>query len=842
MNKFAIFAVIVFYMGIGPLHAQDKLQSPAEFLGYPLGTQFTQHSEIIRYTEYLAAAAPFSVQLQRYGSTYQGRPLVLATFGTEANMSRIEDIRKSNLRRTGLLDGQPDPQQPAIVWLSYNVHGNESVSSEAVLQVMYDLANPENERVQQWLANTIVLVDPCVNPDGRERYVQWYKQVAGRFPDVSPWAREHNEPWPGGRPNHYLFDLNRDWAWQTQQESRQRIALYNLWMPHLHADFHEMGVESPYYFSPAAKPLHEDITPWQREFQYIIGDNNRKYFDANNWLYFTRENFDIFYPSYGDSWPTFNGAIAMTYEQGGSGRAGLAIKREQGDTLTLSDRIAHHYAASLATIEAVAERSGRVVAEFQKYYDRARQNPAGEYKTYVFKTEGNAGKIESLIRYLDRQEIRYGWVNKATAGQGFNFANGQKGRVNISQGDLGISMYQPKSTLVKVLFEPSTVLEDSVTYDITSWALPYAYGLEAVALRDRITLSANRPAPAAVAARIVEKPYAYVARWSGLNDLQFLTGLLASDIKVRYAEKPFETDGQVFQPGTLIITRSGNEKLGDRLDEIIQRHAVATNVALFPVSTGFVTSGADFGSGSVRFIKAPKVAVVAGPGISSLAFGEVWHFFEQQIHYPVTVLETSYVANVPLAEFDVLIMPSGNYSRIFDAQALERINTWLRGGGKLIALESAAGFLAGKPGFELRKKEADTVDYKKEPYRLLKAYGERERASISEEVQGSIYRINMDNTHPLAYGYGPAYYALMREPAAYRFLQNGWNVGVLKRDNYVTGFAGADARRKLQDTFVFGTQPMGRGQVVYMLNSPLFRGFWHSGKLMFGNAVFFVGQ
>ncbi len=842
MNRSAVFALLWLCLVNLSAKGQDKLQSPAEFLGYPLGTQFTQHSDILRYTEYLAAAVPARVQVQRYGSTYEGRPLVLATFGTEANMGRLEDIRKSNLRRTGLLEGAPDAQQPAIAWLSYNVHGNESVSSEAVLQVMYDLANPENERVQGWLANTIVLIDPCVNPDGRERYVQWYKQAAGRFPNVSPWAREHNEPWPGGRPNHYLFDLNRDWAWQTQQESIQRVALYNRWMPHLHADFHEMGVESPYYFSPAAKPLHEDITPWQREFQYIIGDNNRKYFDANNWLYYTRENFDIFYPSYGDSWPTFNGAIAMTYEQGGSGRAGLAIKRDQGDTLTLRDRIAHHHAASLATIEAVAERSQRVVSEFQKYYDRARQNPAGEYKTYVFKREGNEGKIEALIRYLDRQQIQYGWVNRATAGQGFNFASGQKGRVSINQGDLGISMYQPKSTLVKVLFEPSSVLEDSVTYDITSWALPYAYGLEAVALRDRVSLSANRPAIAATATQSIERPYAYIARWNGLSDLQFLTGLLNSNINVRFAEKVFETNGQVFQPGSLIITRAGNERMGEQLDEIIQRHAVATNVRLFAASTGFVTTGADFGSGSVHFIKPPRVAVVAGAGISSLAFGEVWHFFEQQIHYPVTVLETSYFNNVPLAEFDVLILPSGNYNTIFNTQGLERLTTWLRAGGKLIALESAAGFLAGKPGFELRKKDADTIDYKKEPYRLLRTYGNRERASLSEEVQGSIYRVNMDNTHPLAYGYTTSYYALMREPSAYHFLRNGWNVGVLRQGNYVTGFAGAEARRKLQDTFVFGTQSVGQGQVVYMLNSPLFRGFWHSGKLLFGNAVFFVGQ
>jgi hypothetical protein len=205
------------------------------------------------------------------------------------------------------------------------------------------------------------------------------------LPIPHPHAWEHHEPWPGGRPNHYLFDLNRDWAWQTQKETKARIALYNQWLPQLHADFHEMGVDAPYYFSPAARPYHQDITPWQRQFQDIIGENNRKYFDANNWLYFTRERYDLFYPSYGDTWPTFNGAIGMTYEQGGSGRAGLAIAREAGDTLTLVQRVAHHHTASLATIEAISTRSTQAIQEFEKYYTNARQKPIGDYKTYVIK-------------------------------------------------------------------------------------------------------------------------------------------------------------------------------------------------------------------------------------------------------------------------------------------------------------------------------------------------------------------------------------------------------------------------------------------------------------------------
>jgi hypothetical protein len=843
MNKYLFrFVALVLFLFVSGVQAQTKLQTPESFLGYPLGSQFTTHANVLRYTEYLVSQNGSRMRMQTYGHTYEGRPLTLITVSSEANINNLEDIRTSNLRRTGLLSGQPSANQPAIVWLSYNVHGNEAVSSEAVLQVLYDLANPDNKATQAWLEKTVVLLDPCVNPDGRERYVQWYKQAAAINGNPNRYAREHFEPWPSGRPNHYLFDLNRDWAWQTQKESQHRIALYNQWMPHLHADFHEMGVDNPYYFSPAAKPFHADVTPWQRQFQNIIGDNNRKYFDANNWLYFTREVYDLFYPSYGDTWPTFNGAIAMTYEQGGSGRAGLAYAKKDGDTLTLKQRIDHHHAASLASIEAVAERKDQVVSEFQKYYDRARNNPTGEYKAFVISSKNDAGKLKAFTDYLDRNQIRYGFAKKGTSIQGFDYFSGKTASVKTEENDLVVNLAQPKATLIKVLFEPRTELEDSLTYDITSWSLPYAYGLNAWAVKSKVNASDTKSGQASAAVSSVEKPYAYVAPWGSAQDLKFLTSLLKEDISVRYSELPFEIEGKTFQPGSLIITRTGNERKGEAFDQIVRKHADTLGISLLPVKTGFVTKGADFGSSNVHSIKKPKVALMAGQGVSSLAFGEVWHYFEQQIDYPVTVLETAYFSSVPLNEFDVLILPMGSYGKTFDEAGLKGLKDWVSAGGKLIAMESAAAFFAGKPGFELKKKAEDTVDVKKEPYKVLKAYGERERAAISEEIQGSVYRVTLDATHPLAFGYGDSYYALIREANNLQFMKKGWNVGILKKDNYLTGFAGAKARKKMEDTFIFGTQEMGSGQVIYLSNNPLFRGFWYNGRLLFGNAVFLVGQ
>ncbi|AKD03761.1 M14 family metallopeptidase [Pontibacter korlensis] len=846
LKRFAALCLVLLSMQVAL--AQQKLQTPAQFLGYELGEQFTTQNRILDYVHYLAAQAPNRMKVEEYGRTYENRPLVLAFVASDENLSRLEQIRENNLRQAKLQSGQVQGDQPAIVWMSYNVHGNESVSSESVMQVMYDLVNPDNAQSRQWLQNTVVILDPMVNPDGRERYVQWYKQASNRGGNASPYAWEHWEPWPGGRPNHYYFDLNRDWAWQTQVESKQRLQVYNNWLPQVHADFHEMGAESPYYFSPAARPFHESITPWQRQFQNIIGDYNREYFDKNNWLYFTRESFDLFYPSYGDTWPTYNGAIGMTYEQGGSGRAGLAYKKSDGDTLTLADRIAHHVAASEATIKATSEKADQLKQEFSKYYSNSLRNPEGEYKSYVIKhTATSAGNLKMLTDYLEQQGIQYGYAGKSGSLRGYNYSNGKTESVRLSPQDVVISMYQPKSVLVKVLFEPKSALEDSLTYDITSWSLPYAYGVQAYAVPGRVDVSNSKPAAPAPAQISIEKPYAYLARWTNLLDLKFMTQLMQQNVKVRMAERPFEINGSRYEVGTLIITRTGNERLGDKFDTTVRELAQKQNIALAATNTGFVSSGADFGSGNVRFLNMPKVAVMTGEGVSPYGFGEVWHFFEQQINYPITVLNTSYFSQVPLQEFDVLILPTGSYSKVLDDKTLEKVQEWVRGGGRLIAMESAAGFLAGKKGFELKKKseerEEKEADKKsKNPYENLRTYAEREREALEGEVQGSIYRVDLDKTHPLAFGYGDNYFALIRSANTFSFMEDGWNVGVLKKNNHAAGYVGQGAKQKLQDALILGAQEMGRGQVVYLADNPLFRGFWQGGKLLFGNAVFVVGQ
>ena len=819
--------VLVALLGIFSVLSAQDLKSPSDFLGYELGTQFTRHHRVADYYEYLAEAASDRVRLHQYGMTNEGRPLFLAYISSAENSAMLEDIRQKHLATT---EGKGDPTM-AIVWLSYNVHGNESVSTEASMQTVYTLLTEKRD----YLDNTVVLIDPCVNPDGRDRYVNWYKQFKNTPNNIDPNSKEHHEPWLSGRPNHYMFDLNRDWAWLTQVESRQRIKMFNQWLPHIHVDFHEQGVDAPYYFAPAAEPFHEVITDFQREFQVTVGKNHAKYFDANGWFYFTKEIFDLLYPSYGDTYPTYNGSIGMTYEQGGSGRAGLAIETGIGDTLTLQDRIAHHFTTGLSTVEVASQNAERLNEEFKKFY---RQKDY-KFKSYVL--NGDADKIEALTRLLAQHEIEYGWARDGTS-KGLRYRDGNNGNLKTTSQSLVVSTDQKKGTLVKVLFERNAKLSDSLTYDITAWSLPYAYGLDAVASESKVTSTSDTGAYSGgedVQQPLSKDAYAFLTEWNSFNDAQFLAELLQANIRVRSAYKPFRMDGSDYARGSLIIAVADNKdhpNFMGVLADIAKRHRKVLN----PTKTGFVEDGKDFGSRYVEMMIPAKVAVLSGEPTSTLRFGEVWHFFEQQLGYPVTVLGSDYLEEVELSDYDILILPDGDdYGTYMEKDKKERIKDWVSGGGKLIAMGGAIAGLAGEQGFAIEAAESkkDSIPGNQS----MQTYADSEREDMKNAITGAIFKTKVDNTHPLAFGYDEAYFSLKLGDSAYRYLENGTVVRLEETDTLpVSGFAGSEARKEIANTLIFGVEKHGDGQVVYMIDNPLFRGFWENGKLFFANALFMV--
>ncbi|HXB32750.1 MAG TPA: M14 metallopeptidase family protein, partial [Puia sp.] len=837
----------------------QEVPTPQQFLGYALGSHFTPHDKIVAYFQEVAKVAPNKMLLKEYGRTYEGRPLLLAVVGSPQNLQRLEAIRQNNLRLAGVLkDGAvADEQGPVIVWLSYNVHGNEPASSEAAMKTLYELVSGgtgDGDEVRMmgggpaaWLKNTIVVIDPCINPDGRDRYVNWYNGVVGQLPNPDPQAREHREPWPRGRVNHYNFDLNRDWAWQTQVETQARLKQYNDWLPQVHVDYHEQGWNSPYYFAPAAEPYHEVITPWQREFQVLIGKNNAKYFDRHGWLFFTKQEFDLFYPSYGDTYPTYNGAIGMTFEQGGIS-AGLAVQTIDGDTLRLADRLEHHYMTGLSTIEVSSQNAGRLIKEFHTYFEDAVGHPGGEFKAYIIRKDSTGDRVYRLKQLLDRNGILYGNPTPGTY-LGLNYETGRMSQFKASADDMLLDADQPKSNLLRVLFERQSRISDSVTYDITAWSVPYVYGLQAYGLNSHLDLHKEE----ALAADHVEVPamsdlsYAYAVRWTGLNSAKFLSLLLQNGVKVRYAERPFQSEGNPFDRGTLLIAHTGNDRLGagfwnKDLGQMIQ----ATRVSAVQIASGFVDRGPDFGSDLVRMVHPPRVAMLTGDQVNSEDAGEVWHLFEQELHYPITLLNATDMRQISWKNFDVVILPNGNYRVLEDKGIAEGLKNWVREGGRLIAMQDAVIQLAKgewgiqEKGAESGKEKGQKEDQdQKEDYSLLHRYDGRQREEVMNSVPGAIYRVELDNTHPLAFGYPDHYYTLKQDGNAYEFIrEDGWNVGVIRKDNFVSGFAGNKAKERLKDVLIFGVQDLGRGKVVYMADDPLFRSFWENGKLLFCNAVF----
>ena len=799
----------------------EELKSPSEFLGYPLGSQFTRSWEVNRYYKHVASVLSKQVTLENYGTTYERRPLYIAIISSPENMANLNAIRKQHLNSTK----EENNGNKAIVWLSYNVHGNESVSTETSMLTIYTLLTKKKD----YLKNTIVIIDPCLNPDGRDRYVNWYYQNKNTPHNIDLNSKEHHEPWLSGRPNHYMFDLNRDWAWLTQLESEQRIKVYNKWLPHIHVDFHEQGINNPYYFAPAAEPFHEVITDFQKDFQTAIGKNHARYFDANGWFYFTRERFDLFYPSYGDTYPTYNGSIGMTYEQGGSGSAGLGVVTAIKDTLTLNHRIQHHHTTGLSTVEMASKNVEKLHQEFTKFFSRPKNF---KYKSYIL--EGNPDRLNALKSLLNKHQIKYYKTASEGTFKGYNYLKGANGSAHFSENALIVPSQQTKGTLVKVLFEPKAKLTDSLTYDITAWSLPYAYGLKTIASENELPIEILEETNHEKTV-LDNKAYAFISDWSSLKDAQFLASLLKNNIKVRFSSTGFSLAEKTFKRGSLIITKADNKKNADFLSTLAKL-ANDHKKKLFTSPTGFVDNGKDFGSSTVSMVSDLKIAVLSGAPTSSLQFGEIWHFFEQQLNYPITVINSHYFKATNLSSFNTLILPSGNYKNYLKEADLNKLHSWVKKGGKLIVMGKALKPFAKASNFSLSKqkksKQKDSVN--------LVAHEIGERNYIKNLITGAIFKTKVDNTHPLAYGYSDTYFTLKLGADAYNYLNSG-NVAYLE-DNAVaiSGFTGSEAEKKIGKTLVFGTENIGKGNVVYLVDNPLFRGFWENGKLFFANALFMV--
>ena len=844
MNK-TLSTLLVCMLMLNMVTAQELL-SPNEFLRTQYGKHFTPHHLVVDYVQHVAANSD-RVTLIEYGKTNEDRPLLLATITTEANHANLEQIRLTHLSKIGMAE---DPaagldKEYAVVWLSYGVHGNEAGASESSMNALYKMANADNQTTAEWLENTVVLFDPSLNPDGYNRYTQWVRGIGGKIEHPGHTDREHMEPWPGGRVNHYLFDLNRDWAWQTQVETQQRVKQYKKWMPHVHVYFHEMGYDDGYYFAPAAEPYHKHITDFQRDMQVDIGKNHAKYFDKNGWLYFTREIFDLFYPSYGDTWPIFNGSIGMTYEQAGHGMSGRAIALSNGDTLKIQDRIDHHTKTALSTLEEASKQASRLNQNFIKYFSDAVNSPKGTFKSYVIKAGPKANRLTTL---LDKNHVSYYRTEDSQSMSGYDYLTGKKTSFKSGKGDIIINANQPQGALLQVLMEPEPMLSDSVTYDITAWSLPHAYGVQAYGMSSYSSLrkleDTDMRSPSCIATENPNEPaYAYVLPWSSVSSAQSLASIYQLGINARMAKKDVAFDEGTVTKGSIIVVRGDNYHIKD-LAGAMSKVLRSCNECMC-LASGFSSRGGDVGGSAFERLSAPKALLLSGRGTGANEVGQVWHYFDEVLGYPLSTVDKQDMGRVDLDDFNTLILPDGYYSMSEDE--MKSISKFVSSGGKVIAISGALGNFVDKDDWALaayatdEEKEAAKKDREAKKLAARQdSYHDQERRGISNSVPGAIIRNNLDTSHPLAFGLGDTYHSLKTTRQHYALLNGAWNVVTVPNDYTSFGFIGAKLRPTFEGTASFAVEEKGRGQVVYMVDNPLFRGFWENGLLLFSNALFLL--
>ncbi|MGH9789094.1 MAG: M14 metallopeptidase family protein [Candidatus Acidiferrales bacterium] len=861
------------------------IPAPESVLGYRVGDSFTPYHDLERYYQALAAASS-RVRLEPYGKTHEGRALYLVIFSAPENLARLDAIRAATAKLADPRTTTPQEAQslaastPATVWLSYNVHGNEAVSSEAAMQVAYELAASQDPRVLDWLQHAVILLDPLLNPDGHERYVQFFRSTLGKNPNPDRFAAEHQERWPGGRTNHYLFDLNRDWAWQSQPESRARIRAYRQWNPQVHVDYHEMGAESTYYFAPPAEPVHDTVAALLKKWFDVYGQGNAAAFDRYGFRYYTRELFDLFYPSYGDSWPSLNGAVGMTYEQAGGPAGGLILTlREDQRTITLRDRAARHFTSSLATIDTSVKNREARLRDFYDFHRAALDaGRTGPVRQFILVPGADPERFSRALEILLQQGIEVQCAAADFDADSLTDHWGQAvARKRLSVGTCIVDLAQPTGFLARALLEREAKLETTFFYDVTAWSLPFAMGIEAYAAAKPVTASLRPLTEPPTSAGSVEgstSATAYIIPWESLAAARLLGFILADDLKAYVSLQSLKVAGRSFSAGSIVVPVENNPAdLASRL----RAHAERARAAVIAVPTLRSDEGIDLGSDRVRFLRRPRIGIVADTPTSSTDYGALWHLFEQRLDLPFTALRAENLRGVDLSQYNVLILPPDfgdgrGYPRFFDKGVQQKLSDWVRAGGVLIALRGGAVFATkkksgltsvtyryvrredeetrieeeraaekekpeGKPAPEDKKKEEKPEE---ELARKLMPYAEREEAQRKEEIAGAILRATLDTTHPLGFGLDARLAVLNRTAPILELSADGENIIHYPKENLkVSGFITAENEAKLAQTAYLVRERKGQGFVILFADTPVFRGFWDSTSRLLINAVYF---
>ncbi len=855
-----------------------------DVVGHDFGTRITTPDEATAYARALAEASP-RVAFHRYGESWQGRPLHYLVIGSPDRLANAAEVRAG-------MQALADPRGlaaeraaslvetlPAVTWLAYAVHGNEISGTDAALLTAYHLAAAQDEEVADLARReALVIIDPLENPDGRERFVHHFRQTVGRWPDADGQAAEHDEPWPGGRTNHYLFDMNRDWIGLTQPETAARVRAFLRWFPLVYVDLHEMGGDSSYYFPPPADPINPEITADQRRWLEVFGRNNGRWFDAMRFDYFTREVFDAFYPGYGEGWPMFHGSIGMTYEQ--ASVRGLLLRRNDETTLTYADSVRRHFVASLATIETAARERQGLLRSFLAFRQSAAQPPADGPSAYLLPPGRDPGRTIELVRSLMQQGVEVHSAPAALRLAAVKRIDRDEAQARVMPaGTWVVRRAQPARRLVDALLSRHTPMDAAFVeraeqrrrqrrstdiYDVTAWSLPLLWGVEAWTTHEVLPADLRRQedAPALSAPPPAVAKLAYLVPWGSHAALRALAALWRAGVRVHGTDRPFTHDGRRYPAGTLLVKVAHNP---DDLHELVVEAAADSAAEFVAVDSSWVEDGVGFGSNHVRYLPAARVALLWDSPTSSYSAGWCRFALERQIGQPVTLLRARRLSRAELDRYDVLVIPSGGgYGGVLDGAA-DRLRAWVRAGGTLVALGEATRWLTGEKVALLATKQEQ---------RQPTAAGEKaaprntgdgaEQASPAEggapaaqpfdyekavlpdseppdRIPGAIVRLHLDDEHWLAAGYSGEAQAIVTTRNIYTpvKLDQGRNVAVYapKDELVVSGLAWDDTARQLAQKAFLVHQPHGRGHVIAFADDPNFRGMQGGLRVLFGNAV-----
>ncbi|RIJ26087.1 carboxypeptidase [Henriciella barbarensis] len=839
-----------------------------EVAGHAPGDEISTVTEALDYMEALAESAPDRMTVTRYAESWEGRELVYGVISSAQNMARLDEI-KSNMARLAsgeLSAGERSSlinETPAVVWLSYGVHGNEISSTDAGLALAYHLLAAEGDQtVDAILSNTVVVIDPMQNPDGRARFTNAFEAARGIEPFADRYTAEHDEPWPGGRFNHYLFDMNRDWFTLSQPETRGRVASMLEWHPVVVVDAHEMGGDETYFFAPAADPFNPNITETQKEKQVLIGRNHARWFDQRGYDYFTREVFDAFYPGYGDMWPTLGGAIAMTYEQGSA--RGLSYERSTGDVLTYKQGVEQHFVATLSTAEVVANNQSLFLNDFASYRREAVTEARGASDRYfVFDLSDRRWQAEQLGRKLAAQDIVV-----QRLGEGAQVCG-----VRYSDGALVVDRAQPSGKRITTLLSQETNLpEDFVDeqesrrdrglnhelYDVTAWSMPLMEDVTSracgqVNLSDASRVSADDPVTALTASGAA---YGYVVPWSDAAQAKLVLGALDAGLTGRATTEAFTVNGREYPRGSVVFPLAANDS-----DFATTLNGLATEIGAEYVAlqSSWVEDGPNYGSDKFVALTMPKVAMAWGEGTSPTDAGAARYVLERELGIPVAPIRVGTLSRADLGRYDVLILPDAGwgFESELGAGGKSAIATFTRNGGVLIGFEGALGALTSGDD-KLLSARAETAYLAEEEKRsddeetpasgtLIESDADYETVTADQKarpdsVPGVLANVIADTDHWLSSGYENAV-ALYQGSTIYRPLNEADGANVFRyaaADELVaSGYLWEENRAQLAYKPYLMAEQHGSGMVIAFTQSPVTRAYLDGLNLLLVNAVLF---